>query len=670
MNTVRIRKFRSRRRASRHSVFGACVGIVLLAFAGVSFPLRAIAVTGDWGPTGIRVGLGDGDATASLPMADGAGGIYVVWTSRVPGGTANEVRVVRVLMHGSRHAAWPVAGVVLGPSEGLMQAKCAPDGGLVVTSGQRAWRLDGNGSMSPGWPAAGVGLEVTGEQPVGIAIDDSAGVWAVGLSEESHTTCIPEGCFFYSKKILHVARLTPDGAPYPGWEAPGRNVLESGGESSPHLAGRVYGFAGGIGFLHSAIPVGYHGERWGCIVYFVTLRSSGAVTTTNVESGGNVNPGYSVGVVDEHGRAFATLGAMRMETSLNLFAPGWQWPGGGWRYAAAGLCIPDGLVLDDADGVYLRSESNPPGSTSWGQRLDHILPGGASDPAWPSFGLALPTEVNQSGANFDESKDFRNGWFASWSQTNGTDADLYAMRVAPTGLPPAGWSPGANALCLATGSEQLRPRVASDQDGTLFVTWLDSREGIVSVYGQRLGADAPVPVLVQHAGASWEGTRALLEWRLESSSPLRVERSHDGVAWEDLCPALAPGGSAETWTAVDESPDPARANHYRLRDPLSAWVGGEVTLDPPGTLRTFRVSVSPNPATAASRIRFAQAPGPTAEWTLTDVLGREHASGVLQTDRDTPFLETSARTGLEAGVYWLRVRSGTEARSTRVVVLP
>jgi hypothetical protein len=91
---------------------------------------------------------------------------------------------------------------------------------------------------------------------------------------------------------------------------------------------------------------------------------------------------------------------------------------------------------------------------------------------------------------------------------------------------------------------------------------------------------------------------------------------------------------------------------------------------PPATAPLVLGRVTPDPVRGRSRVSFTLAHGAHVELQLVDLQGRavRHlASGTYEAGMHGIDLE---RGDLPAGLYWLRLRSGGEVRSTRFAVLP
>ena len=210
----------------------------------------------------------------------------------------------------------------------------------------------------------------------------------------------------------------------------------------------------------------------------------------------------------------------------------------------------------------------------------------------------------------------------------------------------------------------------ADASGNVFVVWLDARNGAAQVFAQKLGVDSPVPVAIASASAELAEGGVRLTWRMRDPEPLLAERSTDGIEWVSLG-ELRSGGGSELWTATDARPVLGALNQYRLREPVTGWTGGNVSiLVPAGVLQSF-VSISPNPVRGAPRIRFATTRSAPLEFVVTDVQGRELARrrAISSSDGAGEFgWDELGR--LPLGLYWLRLSlADGSVQSTRFAVV-
>lgn len=642
---------------------------LVLALALAPSLARAQVIAGDWTPNGIAATSGPGEAISAIPVPDESGGLYVVWAARPVGGSATEVRVRRLYSSATWDPHWPTDGVLLGPNSGPIGAWRHPSGGLVVSVGQRVWRLTGLGALANGWPTEGKLLEPSTEGPFSVGTDLGGRVWALGAKTGGGCTNLPghpPAC--WSGVRYHAVRLDQSGNYEPGWEYPGKVVFESGNQSSPQLGPFLKGVPGGVAVAYTDAYFASYGNRTLSVGY---LLDDGTAQVAPVEQ--DLNAFLTIARVawdvDATGAIFVSDGQSRYTSAVNKHAPQRLWPGIGWRYAL-GIAYGETrrTIPDDAGGVFVHSYIAP---TLYLEKefVHHLLPDGVADPRWPPAGLELPTGAYTGVGTYTSTRDARGGYFAAWTKSNGPDTDIYALRLLPDGSTPSGWIPAGTPVCNVPNSLQRAPVAAVDASANIFVTWLDARNGPPQVFAQKIGLDSPVPVAIASASAELEGGAVRLRWRVLELAPLVVERSTDGIAWSMLNePELEP--STGLHELVDEHPVPGEVNRYRLREADMGWTGGEVSILVPALVATARLAVVPNPVTRASRVAFVATTSGEVSFSIHDLQGRQIAASAKSAGAAGEFEhEWDALTRLPRGLYWLRMRApGGESRTVRFVV--
>jgi hypothetical protein len=103
---------------------------------------------------------------------------------------------------------------------------------------------------------------------------------------------------------------------------------------------------------------------------------------------------------------------------------------------------------------------------------------------WTANGVALST-ADGDQAYPQIVSDGAGGAIAVWADVRGGEADLYAQRLGPTGLPQ--WTINGVALCIAPG-RQFDPSIATNEAGGAVVAWSDERDGAQDIFVQRVSA--------------------------------------------------------------------------------------------------------------------------------------------------------------------------------------
>src|SRR2546426_42934 len=103
-------------------------------------------------------------------------------------------------------------------------------------------------------------------------------------------------------------------------------------------------------------------------------------------------------------------------------------------------------------------------------------------PLWTTNGVPLCTAA---GGQLDARipSDGTGGAVAVWSDTRAASFDIYAQRVSPSGV--VQWTTNGVAVSAAS-SNQYNPRIGGDGTGGVFVAWEDTRGANADIYAQRL----------------------------------------------------------------------------------------------------------------------------------------------------------------------------------------
>lgn len=165
----------------------------------------------------------------------------------------------------------------------------------------------------------------------------------------------------------------------------------------------------------------------------------------------------------------------------------------------------------------------------------HILACGILDPAWPANGVALTTAPG-SQSRPTLVPDGLGGAIVVWvdnrSGFGDAFADIYAQHVLATGAVAPGWPANGLGVCTAANRQRF-PKIASDGSGGAFVTWDDSRFGIVlglrRVFVQHLLPSGVDP------GWTVNGNRACPSVEADQVIPVICSDGTGGaiVAWDD-----------------------------------------------------------------------------------------------------------------------------------------
>jgi hypothetical protein len=193
------------------------LAVVTLLTSSAALPARA-----DWPSHGLL--LTTAAAASPAAVADGAGGVFVVWLDNARGLVAQHVQA-----DGSLASGWPAGGTAIGPALGDAPGVVADGAGGVLmlwvaptsppatgTGLIRMQRMDAGGSVHAGWPTGG--LVINND-----LLNYKARVFAVESDGENGAYLAwsrfdPAGG---SREDLRLTRVTVDGAIAPGWELEG-----------------------------------------------------------------------------------------------------------------------------------------------------------------------------------------------------------------------------------------------------------------------------------------------------------------------------------------------------------------------------------------------------------------------------------------------------------------
>lgn len=504
-----------------------------------------------------------------------------------------------------------------------------------------AQRVLASGLVDPAWPVNGRALcTASGTQANVKLVPDGAGGAIVAWTDGRGGAALD----LYAQHVLSNGTLDP------AWPANGLAVCTA---DSTQYQLRMSGDGAG-----------------GAIVGWTDLRSrtDRDVYATHILAAGTVDPswpteGLSVCVVGGE----QTLWAMVRDADGSVILVWNDSRGGGYdiyaqRVLSSGVVDPDWPAQGAPVSVYPGDQTIPDAApdgaggvlVAWqdfrgGAASDvysaHLLAEGVVDPTWPPNGRPLCTAVgNQTAVRISEAT--AGEAIVTWMDGR-AGLDIYAQRA---GGPAESWPTDGRALCTATGN-QLNPSICSDGVGGAIVAWQDQRSGGSDIYAQRVLTNGDVD-------AAWPlNGRALC---LATGTQQETRILADGS-----------GGAIVTW--FDHRWGGATPEDiYAQRVQANGQLGGTVVEVPASAVLDFALEpVHPNPSRGGPvSVRFSLAREATASMELLDVSGRRlllRDLGTLGPGRHAVELATADR--IPSGLYFVRVRSGTQSRSMRVAIL-
>ncbi len=253
-----------------------------------------------------------------------------------------------------------------------------------------------------------------------------------------------------------------------------------------------------------------------------------------------------------------------------------------------------------------------------------------------------------------------------WQEYTGVTEAIYEMEPGDEihRLDSGTWFYEETPVLLA-GPDSLRVFWAVGDPVYSGVTFLSSTRAIAP----------PVPVQLTFASMRRENDGVVLEWRTSESNPgsFYVDRELPGQPRARISDAVDPIGAA--YSCLDASAPPAGTKYYiELLD----RAGGTTTfgpyelLDGPGVLSVgARLTASPNPFRAGVKLAARNLPPGDLVIEVCSVAGRVvHREPALTgfAGGDAAF-QIAALDALPAGMYFARVRVGTQSVSTKLVKL-
>lgn len=515
---------------------GAGGSIVAWAQAGAdSTTLRAQRLDASgapqWDAAGVQAGWSDFSPYAEAAVADGQGGIFVVWHD---GSTLNVQRITS-----AGEAAWG-APVSLDGSSDFSLAN-AGAGRLIVAwttstgfSGVHdivAMRVDASGV--PGWPlpAVPVCTAISTQEYPQVVSDGVGGAIVVWQDDRSGAS-----------RDLYAQRLTVNGIPL--WGADGLPLC-----TAPGIQERVCVLGDGAGGVFAA---------------WLDDRAGG------------LNPADGNDVYAQH------LGAVGAAA----------WPANGVPVCTeAYVQRPNALVPDGSGGVLVVWEDERIGEDITDLYAQRVDAGGIS--MWSPGGVPVCAAPYDQGESVAVS-DGNGGMVAAWvDRRNGYGyardfEDVYAQHVGASGL--GVWPADGLALCTAP-FWQRDVRGATDGTGGMFVAWSDGRDdpdgysmSESRVYWQRLPQAGPPTDAPAAATGAADAPRlenapnpfsGLTEIRFVPNriGPVRVTVLDvtGRVVRDRTLQVTSPGLQRLSFDATSASGTPLAAGVYYLRVAAGSW---------------------------------------------------------------------------------------------------
>lgn len=587
-------------------------------------------IAAGWSLSGLRVGgRGFGDGLSGI-APDGLGGAFLVFGSILPP-TAGDILLQHVRSDGVLAPGWPADGLIVAGSvnderEATICAGAAGDAYVAYEfhpnintnlSVIHAQRVQGDGTLAPGWPADGVVVcpAANLEFNPHAAADDSGGMIVSWVDGRTFSQT--------GASDIYAQRLTADGVLAPGWPAAGLPVC-----TAPHHQTYLVARSDGVGGMLAAWsdfrnvpPDQFYGDD----IYLAHIRADGT------------------------------------------FPPGW--PADGLPVAVVNGTQQPMDVAPDGQGGALVAWEDSRGS---GLYLQRVQADGTPAPGWPVNGTPVSTLYDYL---YDPriAPDGQGGVYVAFSAYN--SIKVYVQHLSGNGQVAAGWPAEGVPVADVVYPNQQYPRICSDGQGGAIVVWSEVRyeTGKGSDYAQRYVADGPVPVALSLVSAEVEPEVVRLTWYAAAANTDEgtIYRRTAQSDWERMGAVRRDGAGYLRFEDRTVSAGTRYGYRLVLGSGATASFSTETWVEVPVAYRFALSGLRPNPSAGSDlRVAFTLARAAPASLELFDAAGRRvlaRAAGSLGPGRHLFALSQGTR--VEPGVYWLRLTQGTESATARAVVV-
>ncbi|HEY2955151.1 MAG TPA: T9SS type A sorting domain-containing protein [Candidatus Eisenbacteria bacterium] len=306
----------------------------------------------------------------------------------------------------------------------------------------------------------------------------------------------------------------------------------------------------------------------------------------------------------------------------------------------------------------------------------HVLASGAVDPAWPTDGrvLCAAAENQQNPAIVT---DGAGGAIVTWEDFRSAhNYDIYAQHVLAGGAADPAWPADGRALCTAT-QDQTRPTTIEDGAGGAIVAWEDLRSGAeADIYAQRvqpngeLGGDV-TPALLSLVSVEADERGVRLKWFAGGTIAMvaSVYRRTPDSAWLAVA-SLSPDGSG-FMNYDDRAVERGTRYGYRLgvAGPKGEEYFGEIWLMVPVGPAFSLEELRPNPAQRDLIVAYSLATAGAAAVELVDLSGRIVARYRVDSKPGSHVIKLEAGTAPAAGLYLVRLVQGGRSAARKACIV-
>ncbi len=204
------------------------------------------------------------------------------------------------------------------------------------------------------------------------------------------------------------------------------------------------------------------------------------------------------------------------------------WPANGRVLCNAANDQQSPRIVPDGAGGAIVTWADRRSGTNYDIYAQHVLAGGAVDPAWPVDGRGLCTAALAQEYQ-TIAADGAGGAIVVWQDLrDGTDYDIYAQHVMASGAVDPAWPVDGQVICFAA-KHQFVPVIVADGAGGAVIAWYDLRGANRDIYAQHVLANGAVDPNWTNDGVVLCGAAGDQDW------PAIVADGAGGavVAWED-----------------------------------------------------------------------------------------------------------------------------------------
>jgi hypothetical protein len=646
-----------------------------VAPARAALPAGTLADTA-WARCGTPVSTGAGERTGVVTLADGAGGLFVLWQRIDPVSLHSDLYAQHLDADGNVVAGWGANGLALctapGDQADLVAVPEPTSGFLAAWADDRAdsagrtnpdifaLRVGAGGSTFAGWNAGGSKMTSSSlaQQHPAIGSDGGAGAF---IAWEQPSSGPPPGIDIVLQHVMG------DGSFAPGWPDTGIVIATgSGARGSPTV---VPDDAGG------ALVAWYDARGGKNDIYAQRVAGDGtALWAANgvLACGGTRSEFTPRGVRDGAGGMFLAIQELTVGdfSSVDVIAQRIDgsgarpagWPGGGNAVCTAPAPqVNHRIAFDGAGGAFFGWDDFR-GSSSQVFAL-HLLSDGTIAPGWNLNGnLAGDDSVEQSEA--DLIADGAGGAILAWTESG---SSVVIQRLTAAGAPAIGWTSSGLAICA--DQTQFTPVLASDSQTGAIVTCFDTRSGSAAeLYASHVAQDARVPALL--ALSSVRATPQLVSFAwfgAPAGEPAELRRLREREAWTLVATPLADGTGFVRYE--DRDVRPGETLRYRLSQPGSPAPAVETLVQVPAAAAFSIASLGPNPSSGEFAVTLASDRAGSAQIELLDVTGRRVLSRPAELAAGATRVGFGTERPLAPGVYTVRVAFGSRVVAARLCVV-